>query len=291
MNNIAMTKISETPIDDSEDEISLLDIIQFFIDNKVFIGAATALSGLVGLILGFWLPPQYEATMNIQMAMVANAPVEAPSLVVEKMKLPLYFSASTWDVCDTDQEMTPSRTLAKKLNPILNKNAPFIGLSYRAESPDAAKKCLQAVLDDVRNKQQIIADPIIKQKQTYLLTLKDKLAAAEAVAKFFSSQKQDMQFKDDRFSVNALILATRLSKENEVKDLRNQIVDLEISLTPPQTQETFLAAPIFGSPQKVAPSRSLILAIALMAGFMLSIFGVLGRKAWISIKPKLHASI
>ena len=286
-----MTKISETPIDDSEDEISLLDIIQFFIDNKVFIGAATALSGLVGLILGFWLPPQYEATMNIQMAMVANAPVEAPSLVVEKMKLPLYFSASTWDVCDTDQEMTPSRTLAKKLNPILNKNAPFIGLSYRAESPDAAKKCLQAVLDDFRNKQQIIADPIIKQKQTYLLTLKDNHAAAEAVAKFFTSQKQDMQFKDDRFSANALILATRLSKENEVKDLRNQIVDLEISLTPPQTQETFLAAPLFASPQKVAPSKSLILAIALMAGFMLGIFGVLVRKAWITIKPKLHASI
>ena len=286
-----MTKISETPIDDSEDEISLLDIIQFFNDNKVFIGAATALSGLVGLILGFWLPPQYEATMNIQMAMVANSPVETPSLVVEKMKLPLYFSASTWDVCDTDQEMTPSRTLAKKLNPILNKNAPFIGLSYRAESPDAAKKCLQAVLDDVRNKQQIIADPIIKQKQTYLLTLKDKLAAAEAVAKFFTSQKQDMQFKDDRFSANALILATRLSKENEVKDLRNQIVDLEISLTPPQTQETFLAAPLFASPHKVAPSKSLILAIALMAGFMLGIFGVLVRKAWITIKPKLHVSI
>ena len=286
-----MTKISETPIDDSEDEISLLDIIQFFNDNKVFIGAATALSGLVGLILGFWLPPQYEATMNIQMAMVANSPVETPSLVVEKMKLPLYFSASTWDVCDTDQEMTPSRTLAKKLNPILNKNAPFIGLSYRAESPDVAKKCLQAVLDDVRNKQQIIADPIIKQKQTYLLTLKDKLAAAEAVAKFFTSQKQDMQFKDDRFSANALILATRLSKENEVKDLRNQIVDLEISLTPPQTQETFLAAPLFASPHKVAPSKSLILAIALMAGFMLGIFGVLVRKAWITIKPKLHASI
>lgn len=286
-----MTKISETPIDDSEDEISLLDIIQFFIDNKVFIGAATALSGLVGLILGFWLPPQYEATMNIQMAMVANSPVETPSLVVEKMKLPLYFSASTWDVCDTDQEMTPSRTLAKKLNPILNKNAPFIGLSYRAESPDAAKKCLLAVLDDFRNKQQIIADPIIKQKQTYLLTLKDNHAAAEAVAKFFTSQKQDMQFKDDRFSANALILATRLSKENEVKDLRNQIVDLEISLTPPQTQETFLAAPLFASPQKVAPSKSLILAIALMAGFMLGIFGVLVRKAWITIKPKLHASI
>jgi LPS O-antigen subunit length determinant protein (WzzB/FepE family) len=48
---------------------------------------------------------------------------------------------------------------------------------------------------------------------------------------------------------------------------------------------------LFASPHKVAPSKSLILAIALMAGFMLGIFGVLVRKAWITIKPKLHASI
>jgi len=34
----------------------------------------------------------------------------------------------------------------------------------------------------------------------------------------------------------------------------------------------------------------LILVIALMAGFMLGIFGVLIHKAWGSIKPKLHAS-
>jgi len=120
--------------------------------------------------------------------------------------------------------------------------------------------------------------------------LKDKLESAEQVAKFLALQKQDFQFKDDKFSANALVLATRLSKDNEVKDLRNQIVDLELALSEPQTRETFLAAPMFSSSHKVAPSRSLILAIALMAGFMLGVFGVLGRKAWVSIKPKLHAS-
>ena len=187
-----MTNIPSEP--SADDEISLLDILQFFIDNRIFIGVVVALSGALGLGLGFWLPAQYEATMNIQMAMVANSPVEAPAQVVEKMKLPLYFSSATWTACDTDEDTTPSRTLAKKLNPLLNKNAPFIGLSYRAESPESAKNCLQAVLEDVRYKQALLADPIIKQKQVFLGTLKEKLEAAEAVAKFFATQKQDMQF-------------------------------------------------------------------------------------------------
>ena len=285
-----MTKLAEETNEQVEDEISLLDIVRFFIDNKVFIGITTALSGLMGLIIGFWLPAQYEATMNIQLAMVADSPIESPGMVVEKMKLPLYFSSSTWEVCNTDQEMTPSRTLAKKLNPTLNKNAPFIGLSYKGDSQEAAKKCLQAVLEDVRNKQSILSEPIIRQKQVYLAALKEKLTAAEQAAKIFSSQKQDLQFKDDKFSPNALILATRLRMDNEIKDLRNQIVDLEISLSAPQTQETYLAAPLYASPQKVSPSRSLILAIALLGGFMLGIFGVLMRKTWATLKSQLHTS-
>lgn len=291
MNNMEMTNLDkEKEIETADDEISLLDIIRFFIDNKFFLAMTTCLSGLAGLAVALWMPAQYEATMNVQMAMVTNSPVETPNLVVEKMKLPLYFSSSTWEVCDTDQEMTPSRTLAKKLNPVLNKNAPFIGLTYRSTSPEDAKACLQAVLDDIQQKQAALADPIIKQKQAYLSTLKDKLASAEQVAKFFATQKQDFQFKDDRFSANALVLATRLSKDNEIKDLRNQIVELEISLSPPQTQETFLAAPLYSSAQRVAPSRSLILAIALIAGFMLGIFIVLVGRSWRHIKSQLQTS-
>lgn len=285
-----MTNIPDEPPAYAEDEISLLDILQFFIDNKFFIGVVTALSGSVGLGIGWWLPAQFEATMNIQMAMVANSPIEAPAVVVEKMKMPLYFSSSTWQVCDTDQELTPSRTLAKQLNPILNKNAPFIGLTYRAPSQEEAKACLQAVLNDVRGKQLLLAQPVINQKQSFLASLKDELASAEQVAKFLSSQKQDFQFRDDKFSANALMLATKLSKENDIKELRNQIVDLEISLSPPQTQETSLAAPLFASSQKVAPSRSFILAIALFAGFLLSVVFLLGRKAWRSAKEQLNSA-
>lgn len=42
-----------------------------------------------------------------------------------------------------------------------------------------------------------------------------------------------------------------LNKENEIKDLHTQVNDLEVSLTEPQTRETFLAAPIYAPKQKV----------------------------------------
>lgn len=284
-----MTQVEPKLSEDMEDDISLMDIARFFMNNQRQIALSTFACGALGLAYGFLAPAQFEATMNVQMATVNNTPIEAPNLVIEKMKLPLYFSPNTWAVCDTDQEMTPSRTLANKLNPILNKNAPFIGLIYRAESPDAAKACLQAVLEDIRSKQQLLAEPLIKQKQTYLATLKDKLAAAEDVTKYLSSQNQSLQFKDEKFSAHALLLATRLNKDNEIKDLRNQIVDLDISLKPPQTQTTYLAAPMYASAQRVGPHRSLILALTLMAGFMLGIVGVLTRKAWISMKSQLDA--
>jgi uncharacterized protein involved in exopolysaccharide biosynthesis len=290
MNNIAMTKLTEEAMEHSEDEISLLDIIQFFIDNKLHIAISTFACGALGLAYGLITPPKYEASMSLQMAVVANTPVEAPAVLLEKMKLPTYFSVGTLNACNMTDSTNPGADLSKELKPLVNKNAPFITTSFRASSTDEAKTCLQAVLADLRSQQKILAEPIIKQKQSHLSNLKERLSTAEQVAKYLSSQKQDFQFKDDKFSANALILATRLTKDTEIKDLRNQIVDLEISLTEPQTRETFLAAPMFSSPHKVAPSISLILAIALMAGFMLGVFGVLGRKAWVSIKPKLHAS-
>ena len=60
----------------SEDEISLLDIIQFFIDNKLHIAISTFACGALGLAYGLITPPKYEASMSLQMAVVANTPVE-----------------------------------------------------------------------------------------------------------------------------------------------------------------------------------------------------------------------
>jgi len=271
----------------AEDEISLLDIVRFFIDNASWITASTLGCGLLGLGFGFLAPKQYEATMNIQMAMVVNTPVETPAVLLEKIKLPLYFSPNAWKACDTDGDQTPSRSLAKKLNPILNKQAPLIGFSYRDDSPIAAQQCLEAVLADIREKQNLLAQPVIQQKKNLLETLKAKLLAAEQVTKYLETQKQSFQFKDERFSANALVLATSLSKENEVKDLRSAISELEISLGKPQTQETYLAAPMYASQQAVFPNKLLSIVLFLLSGFVLGVLSIGVRHVWRSTRKQL----
>ena len=110
MNNIDMTKLTEETMEHVEDEISLLDIIQFFIDNKLSIAISTFACGALGLAYGLITPPQYEASMSIQMATVANNPVEAPAVLLEKMKLPTYFSVGTLKACDLMKLPTPVQT-------------------------------------------------------------------------------------------------------------------------------------------------------------------------------------
>jgi len=157
MNNIDITKLTEEAMEHSEDEISLLDIIQFFIDNKLHIAISTFACGALGLAYGLITPPKYEASMSLQMAVVANTPVEAPAVLLEKMKLPTYFSVETLNACKMTDSTNPGAELSKQLKPLVNKNAPFITTSFRAPSTDEAKTCLQAVLADVRSQQKILA--------------------------------------------------------------------------------------------------------------------------------------
>jgi hypothetical protein len=130
MTNLDTKKEFET----ADDEISLVDIIQFFIDNKLSIAITTLFCGVLGLAYGFLAPSQYEASMSFQMAMVASNPVEAPAVLLEKMKLPTYFSVGTLHACKLTDSLNPGEELSKQLKPTVNKNAPFISTSFRATS-------------------------------------------------------------------------------------------------------------------------------------------------------------
>jgi LPS O-antigen subunit length determinant protein (WzzB/FepE family) len=62
-----------------------------------------------------------------------------------------------------------------------------------------------------------------------------------------------------------------LSKENEIKDLRTAINDLEIALVEPQTKGAFLTTPIYAPQQKVSPKRTMILIGGLVAGLFIGL--------------------
>jgi LPS O-antigen subunit length determinant protein (WzzB/FepE family) len=186
--------------------------------------------------------------------------------------------------CKVEDSIEPGNVIAKSIKPALAKNAPIISISYKAKNVEDAKKCLESVLNDIRISQNEIAKPILEQRKNQLATLKSKLESAEQITKILSSKKPNFDFSDSKFSASTLLLATTLSKENEVKDLRMQISDLEIALTEPQTKEAYLTTPIYAPNIKVEPKRSLITLGAVFGGLVLMVGYLLFRKSWIKLK-------
>jgi len=267
----------ETQANQAE-EISIEDIAKFIKEEykKILLGCICA--SLFGFFYLFITPPKYQATANIQVAKVANADVESPNLLVEKIKMPTYFSENTFTECKVFNLLEPGSTLAKGLKPTLAKNAPIVSISFKANSSEDAKKCLEAILSDVRTNQNEIASPILQTKKNQLSNLKQKLEAAENILKVLPSKRPNFDFSDPKFSASTLLLATTLNKENEVKDLRTQISDLEIALSEPQTKEAFLTTPIYSPNVQIEPKKSVVLLVSfLIGGFLMTIFLIIKK--------------
>ncbi len=255
----------------SEDEISLKEIIDFLAESwkKILLGGVAG--GFLALAYGLIVPAKFQATANIEVAKVAGTDVEAPAFLIEKLKMPMYYSQKTYVACNVMDKLEPGEVIAKTLKPTLAKAGPYITISYQEESREVAQKCLESVLDDVRSNQSLLAKPIFESKTNQLLNLKLKLESAEKIVKTLPKNNAGFDFSDSKFSASTLLLATTLSKENEIKDLRTAINDLEITLVEPQTKEAFLTTPIYAPQQKVSPKRTMILVGGLVAGLFISL--------------------
>jgi hypothetical protein len=275
-----MSEQTSSPI--PENEISLKDIVDFIVESwkTIFLTGLLGIAGAVTYLLV--TPNQYQAAANFQVAKVAGSDVENPAILIEKLKIPTFYSQKTLSVCNVTGEIDPGAFIVKKLKPTLIKTAQIINITYKTISIEDAISCLESVLDDVRTSQNLLSKPILATKAIQLLTLKQKLESSESYVKKLPSQNIKFDFSDSKFSSSALLLTTTFMKENEIKDLRIQINDMEISLLDPQTKETFLTAPIYAPQQKVSPKRAIILIGGLIGLFfgLLLMLGYRGYKAY-----------
>jgi uncharacterized protein involved in exopolysaccharide biosynthesis len=300
----------------ADDEISLLDIYEFLKDGWATIAATTVLCGAIGVGIAFVIPEKFLASASIQSARVLGNDVESIALLVEKMRSPTYYSQQSFIACDVADKDNPPKTLADALNPKILKNDTLAFLSFKSTNNKTSIACLNAVLADVIKAQAIIKEPILqranegvrqtrqrlgtsrikneqelKQNKEQLQALKEKLKTAQQFVSRFENNAARFDFKDDQFSASSLLLATILSKQNEVKDLKVQINNLEMkvatsltgredellrlekelndierNLVSPATVSASFATPIYSPSQKVEPKRSLIATISVLAG-------------------------
>ena len=254
-----------------DDEISLIDILIFLIASGKNIVKSTLVCLALGGAYYFLVPKMYEVTATITMATVAGDPVEAPAILLEKMKLPLYFAPATLQACGSDGQFNSQAKFVDKIKPTINKSAPFVSLATQAQSTQEAKACLSAVIAEVNSKQAAIAKPLIDQKKQKLTQLSDQLKLAEDIAKNFPTIKSNIGSSDTQFSSRTLAMSSTLANATEMNDLRMEINNLESSLIPPQTQPLSLAAPLYAPEVPINKRPFFTLGLCLGLGVFLGL--------------------
>ena len=273
--------------DVADEDIGLIEIAQFLIDNRTWLAACSFAGLLLGSLYVVFKPSSFEANASIQVAMVSGEPVETAAVLNEKIKLPLYFSTGTLQACAADGIPSPTGSLVHTLKTQVSKNAPFLNLTVAMPTPALAQNCLMAILTDIQTQQAYLAAPVLAKQRNLLETVKSKLAFSEEISKFLSSQQTNINISNEKFSAAAMLLATTTAKDTEIKALQSQLMNLETGLSPTQTKPASLAAPINTPASPVGLHTGLVLLLSALLGLLLAVLTSLARSAWRRIKPQL----
>ena len=322
----------------ADDEISLFDIYEFLREGWATIAATTVLGGAVGIGAAFVTPEKFLASATIQPARVLGNDVESIAVLAEKMRSPTYYSPQTFTACDVADSANPAQTIATALNPNVARNSAFVSVSFKSTSINTSVACLNAILVDVQRAQTVIKEPVLqktnaelqqnrrrletarikntqelKQNKEQLQALKEKLKTAQQFVARFENSAPRFDFKDDQFSASSLLLATILTKQNEIRDLQVQITNLEMrvsasltgredeilsleksiadterALLPPQTMSASFTTPIYSPPHKVEPKRSLMAVISVLVGGFVGLMLLVFRRVIKQIRERTN---
>jgi uncharacterized protein involved in exopolysaccharide biosynthesis len=281
-----------------DDEISLLDVFDFFVESWRSIVSLAILGGVVGAAVAFLMPVKYEATALIKPAtvgavkefIVEERPVESVAILAEKMRSPTYYSVDTLQSCGLlDKTTTPAAVLAKNLNASVARNSAFVSVKFQAGSPALASQCLESVLKDVVLEQNTISGPLVQNNLKSLALYQQQLNEIEKELAKIPLNELILNLSDPKFSAAALVANLFSTKSDEVQKLRQVVEALNTANTAPQTAPASFATPIYAPDLKVAPKRGLILVISVLAGGFLGLMLAIGRRTWSKIQSERQA--
>jgi hypothetical protein len=117
-----------------DDEISLIDTLLFLKASGGNIVKSIFVCHLAGGVYYFPVPKMYEASATIEMVTVAGEPVENPAVLLEEMKLPLYFSPATLQACGSNGGLSSQVKFADKIKLSINKSVTMVSFVTQAPS-------------------------------------------------------------------------------------------------------------------------------------------------------------
>jgi hypothetical protein len=270
---------NQTPFDD---EISLLDIIQFFKTHFKRILFFIILGGVLGGLYGKFAGPVYEGSMLLAPAKVAGSFVADPKVTITKLNMNSYYPKDTFIACnpgfyeDEDKDKDKDKDIDYDMSDIVktspSKDGSLIMLKMSEKHKETIVNCFNAIENDVKISQRTLAEPLIEMKKNELQLAENKLKISEDFRqKLNDKQLKDLKTNELRFSTDVLYANIVLNNASEISSHIDQLNKITAELSSEQTKDAGKVLPI-NIERKSFPSLKLGLLLGLFLGGVLGFF-------------------
>jgi len=274
----------------SEEEISLLDILRFLKSAWRII----AIAGLVGIALSVaylvMTPKQYEATAQIAMAQIGAANnnnnnnnnlnplginIEEPVLLIARLSSPTSFNPEEIAACGFEGKPNGAAALVKAIKITPAKGVPnIVELKTYGSSPAVAKSCADAIFNFIKKSQANILAPYIEEAKIKLLDDEQRIDKAK-----------ELVSRSDKGG--SALSAAYLSTRDEIRYLLDEMTGLKNILVSNQNRATRLIAPIYASDVPIGPKKRIALSAGLLGGLFLGLLIALARQMVTKLKSQV----
>jgi hypothetical protein len=267
---------NQTPYDD---EISLLDIIQFFKANFTKILFFIILGGVLGYLYGKLANPVYEGSVLVSPAKVAGVVVIDPKITLTKLNMNSYYPKETFLACnptfykdkDKDKDKEIDYDMSDIVKTSITKDGNLLEIKMSHSNKETIKACLENIAININTSQKIIADPLVESKKNELNLVETKLKLAEEFKEALNgNQIKNLKTTEQRFSTDVLYANIVFNNGSEVKWLLDEINKLKTELSSEQTKDAGKVLPI-SIERKSFPSQKLGLFLGLILGLFVSL--------------------
>ena len=218
------------------DEIDLIELYKIIWNQKFFILVFTFLVTLLAIVYVYMKTPIYEVKAFIEIGTIDdNLVIENPNNVVQRLKI-IYMN--------NPLKKTTMVTKVKVVNNTVN----LVEINVQALSNKEAVSLLNNIINGIENVHKSKIDNYIGFINTHITNLK----------------KQEKELKNDKnkFDGSMLVKYNLISKVN----------DLSLKISSNNIKETQIMGNFITNEYPIRPKKKLIVVVAFVTGFILSIF-------------------
>lgn len=272
----------------SDEEISLIDILLFLKKSWKTILGMGALGVMTAILFLMLVPNQYEAVVNITMGKIApgGANIEEPQALINRLSVPTSMDAMVLGACDLSESNRLATQLSTQLSKAIKFNIPkgvanVVELKVLRASQDLAKTCATSVFELISKSQAQMIGPINQAS-------KDKNAAR--LAKVNERLAQDKMLLARADQPKGGLSATYFALLSEIRNLEDEREKLQELADGANIQGAQLQSPVYVADSPIFPKKALSMVAGLFGGLFLGLLIALGRQVlaslWLQLQEK-----